>query len=498
MNLMHALIFAQIEWPLKSWTEVEGKSAGQQFGLSVSYLGKKNDSTLVGVGDRYGTIYVYQMKSPADTIPKFTLRGSNCVLGDFNGDGIPDVATGGNPARIYLGRSPGVFDTIPFFMGSQEANGYEFGYRIAAGDVNGDGCDDLLVSDPGYPNGNFAGRVYLFLGAAKMDTVPYAIFNGDSIGYSLGERIALGDLNNDGFADVIAMGFNSNDPFAIHKYCYIKIFLGGNSVDTIPSKYFKGTFALGDIACFDANGDGKKDLLWSNADTVSLASVVYVHVGKPSIDSIPNFILKDPGVDGLDVIANAGDMNGDGYNDILVGSPGANQGLGMVLVYSGGPKMDANYDAAAGLSVVSYFGWSVVSVGDINGDGFADIAVGAPNFKWNEARGKWFILLGDSHIPVAAVRKARDTAPTVFELFQNYPNPFNPTTTITFSLSKSSYTTLKLYDLLGREIITLIAEDLGAGTYSKVWHADAYSSGVYFCTLRSGGFVESKKILLHK
>ena len=85
-----------------------------------------------------------------------------------------------------------------------------------------------------------------------------------------------------------------------------------------------------------------------------------------------------------------------------------------------------------------------------------------------------------------------------YKLAQNYPNPFNPSTTITFSVPKETHVTLRIYDILGREITTLVNEKLQAGSYSKVWNATGYSSGVYFYRIEAGEFTETKKINLLK
>lgn len=85
-----------------------------------------------------------------------------------------------------------------------------------------------------------------------------------------------------------------------------------------------------------------------------------------------------------------------------------------------------------------------------------------------------------------------------FHLMQNYPNPFNPTTSFQFSIANLQYTTLKIYDLLGREVETLVDEILNPGTYTVKWNASKYSSGVYFFKLHSGSFVDTKKLVLTK
>lgn len=83
-----------------------------------------------------------------------------------------------------------------------------------------------------------------------------------------------------------------------------------------------------------------------------------------------------------------------------------------------------------------------------------------------------------------------------FVLEQNYPNPFNPNTTIRFRLKNSSQVTLRIYDLSGREVITLVDGRLNAGEHAVRWQANSIGSGVYVYELKAGGFVETKKMLL--
>ncbi|MEW6060871.1 MAG: LamG-like jellyroll fold domain-containing protein, partial [Bacteroidota bacterium] len=91
------------------------------------------------------------------------------------------------------------------------------------------------------------------------------------------------------------------------------------------------------------------------------------------------------------------------------------------------------------------------------------------------------------------------SAPKVFALEQNYPNPFNPTTTIGFTLQISGFTTLKIYDAIGREVATLVNENLGAGVYhQKTFDAGNLSSGIYFVRLKNNGNQVMKKMLLMK
>lgn len=86
--------------------------------------------------------------------------------------------------------------------------------------------------------------------------------------------------------------------------------------------------------------------------------------------------------------------------------------------------------------------------------------------------------------------------PLAYSLYQNYPNPFNPSTTIQFSIPSSQFVTLKVYDLLGREIATLVNEELNPGEYSIVLDATGLASGIYFYRLSASSFIETKKMLI--
>ncbi len=88
--------------------------------------------------------------------------------------------------------------------------------------------------------------------------------------------------------------------------------------------------------------------------------------------------------------------------------------------------------------------------------------------------------------------------PTDFSLGQNYPNPFNPSTTIQFSIPKAGHTTLKVYDSLGAEVVTLVSADLQAGRYSVKWNAARMASGVYFYRIFAGKFTETKRMVVQK
>jgi photosystem II stability/assembly factor-like uncharacterized protein len=99
---------------------------------------------------------------------------------------------------------------------------------------------------------------------------------------------------------------------------------------------------------------------------------------------------------------------------------------------------------------------------------------------------------------ISGVENNSNEKPSNFMLEQNYPNPFNPTTTISFHLSAKSFVSLKIYDLLGREVATLVSEELPEGMYSRQWNAGFFASGIYVSRLEAGDFAEIRKIMLLK
>lgn len=96
------------------------------------------------------------------------------------------------------------------------------------------------------------------------------------------------------------------------------------------------------------------------------------------------------------------------------------------------------------------------------------------------------------------IMKLGNEIPNDYKLEQNYPNPFNPTTKVKFHLSKMSDVRLKVFDIVGREIITLVNERINSGTYETEFNGENYPSGIYFYRLESGSNIEVKKMSLIK
>lgn len=149
---------------------------------------------------------------------------------------------------------------------------------------------------------------------------------------------------------------------------------------------------------------------------------------------------------------------------------------------------DASPCIGGGMDVHDFGGGVVLSCPplDINGDPRPFPVGSMPDM------GAWESVLG----PTAVEPQPSAEIPQTFALHQNYPNPFNPSTTIEFALPKTSFVTLKIYDLLGNEVATLVAEKLPAGTHQRVWQVKGLASGVYLYRLEATGFVQTKKLIL--
>ncbi|MBI3578861.1 MAG: S8 family peptidase, partial [Ignavibacteriales bacterium] len=113
------------------------------------------------------------------------------------------------------------------------------------------------------------------------------------------------------------------------------------------------------------------------------------------------------------------------------------------------------------------------------------------------AKAKWVALRKANFLPVSVSEEGNDL-PRVFGLSQNYPNPFNPTTSFELQVAGYEFVSLKVYDLLGREVATLLNERKSPGTYKITWDASHLPSGVYLYRMTAGSFVETKKLVLMK
>ena len=137
--------------------------------------------------------------------------------------------------------------------------------------------------------------------------------------------------------------------------------------------------------------------------------------------------------------------------------------------------------------------WSAINSGLTNLGIAALKVMGAKIFAGTVNTGIWRRPLSEV---ITGVERETNNTPNKFFLYQNYPNPFNSTTKISFSIPEDSFVRLKIFDALGREITTLISDQLITGEYSKDWDAAALTSGTYFYQLLAGNYKQTRKMIL--
>jgi hypothetical protein len=169
----------------------------------------------------------------------------------------------------------------------------------------------------------------------------------------------------------------------------------------------------------------------------------------------------------------------------------------FALIVNGG-NLIAGSDGGVFISTNSGASWiSFNNRFPQNGIGLPDVGIRALAVVGTDLfaatnEGVWKRSLSD----ITPVEGLSVDLPKQFQLEQNYPNPFNPMTTISFKLPSRSLVTLKVFDLIGREVITIVSEELSAGNYSRQWNASNMASGIYFYRLQASSFFETKKLVL--
>ncbi|HDP67393.1 MAG TPA: T9SS type A sorting domain-containing protein [Candidatus Marinimicrobia bacterium] len=240
-----------------------------------------------------------------------------------------------------------------------------------------------------------------------------ATMSGDSVGDEFCIVANVGDVNGDGYPDVL-VGAPGGE--------YAKLYFGGAPFDTIPDLIFRDEKEHTRFGCSvagggDVNGDGYPDIVIGASSTwIGLsfpkfciwgAGAAYVYFGGPDMDTIPDLELVVGNWEeqtgwyygfGLPVVI-AGDMNGDGYDDIVIGAANDDYDAhGRVYIYFGGPDINAEYDILLeGEDHFDNFGASIANVGDINRDGFDDVLIGAPQIH-TENPGKAYLVYGGNEI----------------------------------------------------------------------------------------------------
>ena len=364
--------------------------------------------------------------------------------GDFNGDGIDDLIIAA-PASDF-GNSGSVGETYVVFGGQLFDSSFDLstldgsnGFRLdginsgdfsgisvsSAGDVNNDGFDDLIIGAPLSDIGGFqSGQSYVVFGGSSFGaSLSLSALNGNNgfrlDGLDLGDQSGrsvsgAGDVNNDGFDDVIIGAFQG-DPGGLNNAGESYVVFGkgsfGASFDLATLNGSNG-FRIDGFNNFvqsglsvsnagDVDNDGFDDVIVTSPG-VSPAGQIHVVFGQGSFGA--NFDLNtlngsngftingiDPGDNAARAVSAAGDVNGDGFDDLIIGANGADPGgdssAGESYVVFGsntiGPSLNlsalngSNGFRLDGINASDFSGFSVSGAGDVNGDGFDDLIVGA-------------------------------------------------------------------------------------------------------------------------
>ncbi len=352
--------------------------------------------------------------------------------GDVNGDGFDDVLVGAmgfdhgelNEGRafLYLGSAGGPSLTPNWTVESDQAGAGLGGTVSGAGDVNGDGFDDVIVTAPGFDNGQFIlGRVFLYLGSANGPSLApdWAAANDQAYPSGFGGSISgAGDVNGDGFDDVIigAHWFDNGEWREGRVFMYLGSASGLSlAPDWIAeSNQVDASFGRSVSGAGDVNGDGFDDMIvgahrFSNDEEQE--GRVFLYLGSASGPSLaPDWTAESDQVGtsfGIS-ISGAGDVNGDGFDDVIVGAPyfthtGLNEGRAFLYLGSAsGPSLTPDWMVEGDHDNV-FFGSKVSGAGDVNGDGLDDMIVTAPGFTGGEYReGRALVYLGSMSGPSLA------------------------------------------------------------------------------------------------
>ncbi|MEM2899186.1 MAG: FG-GAP-like repeat-containing protein [Thermoplasmata archaeon] len=270
-----------------------------------------------------------------------------------------------------------------------------FGYTLCSGDVNGDAYIDVLVGGFGYSNSK--GKVYLYLGSAGgLSTTDSWTKNGENNYDYFGCDINGCDVNGDGYDDLIVGAYGySNSKGKVYLYLGSASGLSATESWTKTGENENDWFAY-DLSTGDINGDGYSDVIISSYRYSDGRGKVYVYVGSASGLSIGVVWTKEG--EGTNNyfgygVGCAGDVNSDGCDDLLIGAYGYSSSRGKVYLYLG--SLNGLWEefvwSAVGENDADSFGQCVASAGDVNDDGLDDIIIATPIYTSSQYLGKAYL-----------------------------------------------------------------------------------------------------------
>jgi hypothetical protein len=430
--------------------DVDGDGRGDVIVGSVLYDGGLADegAAFVFRGSATGIDYA----TPATAATRIESNQANAQLGhavagarDVNGDGYADVIVTAilyddgesdeGAAFVFHGSASGIAHGDPgsaaaTLQSNQAVAG--MGYSIAgAGDVDGDGYADVIASATGYSNGEAGeGAAWIFHGSAsgvgnRTPASADAQLESDQAGANFGQSVAsAGDVNGDGYADVIvgAVLYDAGESDEGAAF----VFLGGaggvgdgnptTAYATLESDQAGALLGRSVAGVGDVNGDGHADVAagapsFTSGESLEGAAFVFLGGARGIRDGDPAAAAAQlegdaPALALGEDVASAGDVNADGYSDLLVGAPSFDGGEvdeGAAFLFYGSASGIAS-DAAAGAAAQfesnqagAAFGRSVAAAGDVDADGHADILIGADAYDAGESNeGAAFVFLGSA------------------------------------------------------------------------------------------------------
>lgn len=517
---------------LPTFWEVGGK--GMAFNIEAFDMNKDGKLDVI-LGNWNDTYVYYGGNGILDTQKDITYKGRMLAVCDYNGDGYKDMITmhftnfdstrydydgeilfywGSNTGNIAIDTTadysiplPTLYPTIERFTVGNGRVGIE------KGDLNNDGKTDMVFGSINtfdsigiVPKG----KLYIYMGKENpIDTADFKLL-GLYTRANFAHYFEVGNINGDQFDDLLV---SSNQPrtvgMAKDSINYLHIYYGSQNFSAIQGQesqkytsfvnpddstagWFVRMFSVDDI-----NGDGVDDIAISRSG-YSKPLKTTIHYGSINgIDTIPSFtFIQDTTTDLFfsagGITQNIGDFNDDGYNDIIMYP----SGYQIFTLHFGGPHVN-NRNRYGAMGFNNGNGWfpeKAVNMGDQNNDGVNDIAAiaiaGYPD------RNGYALMFYGQRIPTDINEGL--IQPNEFNLFHNYPNPFNPTTTITYQLPKEGLVTLKIYDILGNEVRTLVNEQKEMGRYTVQFEASSLASGMYVYQIKTNEYVATKKMLLVK